>query len=94
MTASLSAFSENFQLILKKFQPLASRAEYTMGRLSKIREKFEQNQEIFSNRRVTVFCAGSIGRKDSGIKSDLDLFVIAEADSSSKCNNLCLLGVV
>lgn len=78
MTVSLPASSENFQLILKGFQPLASRSDNTLDRLRKIREKFEQNQEIFSDRRVTVFCAGSIGRKDSGKQSDLDLFVIAD----------------
>lgn len=75
MTASLST---TFQSILQEFEPLRERANNTSGRLRLIREKFEQNQSLFLGRRVTVFCAGSIGRKDSGKQSDLDLFLIAD----------------
>ena len=75
MTASLSG---SFQNILCGYSPLVNRVISTSGKLIQIREKFKENHDVFANRRVTVFCAGSIGRKDSGKKSDLDLFVIAD----------------
>lgn len=73
-----SSLSESFQSILAGNKPLSERAISTTEKLKNIREKFEANKEIFSDRLVTVFCAGSIGRKDSGKKSDLDLFVVAD----------------
>lgn len=74
MAASLS---ESFQSILQNNHPLLARANSTTEKLKAIRKKFEENKEIFADRLVTVFCAGSIGRKDSGKQSDLDLFVLA-----------------
>lgn len=70
-----------YQSILREFRPLLERANSTTERLRLIHEKFDENKDFFSPRRATVFCAGSIARQDSGNKSDLDLFVIADDDS-------------
>ncbi len=70
--------SEPFQSILREFKPLSTRAEMSSKKLSQIRDQFEQNRSIFEHRVITVFCAGSIGRKDSGKQSDLDMFIIAD----------------
>lgn len=67
-----------YRSILQEYKPLLDRANNTSERLRLIREQFEVNKKFFSTRRVTVFCAGSIARQDSGKKSDLDLFVIAD----------------
>lgn len=74
----ISNSSESFQTILSNNQALSSRSRSTTEKLNDIRNKFEENKDIFYDRRVTVFCAGSIGRKDSGKQSDLDLFVLAD----------------
>lgn len=79
-TKVTSSLSGSFQSILREHAPLRERAKNTLGKLSQIREKFEENKSIFADRRVTVFCAGSIGRKDSGKHSDLDLFVVADEE--------------
>lgn len=71
-----------YQSILQEFKPLLERVNSTTERLRLIREKFDADKNFFSPKRVTVFCAGSIARQDSGKKSDLDLFVIA--DESTK----------
>ena len=75
-----SKFSSRFESILHNFSPLAKRATNTAEKLKQIRAKFEQYKNIYLGRKITIFCAGSIGRKDSGRKSDLDLFIIADEE--------------
>lgn len=67
-----------FQSILHDFTSLQKRVGGTAEKLGRIREKFDTDAQDIVKRRVTVFCAGSIARQDSGNKSDLDLFVIAD----------------
>ena len=56
---------------------LSKRRRDADNRLSEIREMFSDCQ-FFDDKPLLVFAAGSLGRKDAGIHSDLDLFVISE----------------
>lgn len=66
-----------FQEKLEQHLPLHQRKENTQLRLHKIRQSFDEHGNQFPTQQLTVFCAGSIAREDSGTNSDLDLFVIA-----------------
>lgn len=68
----------SFQSILQNSKELQLRVKATKDKLGIIRQKFKEEAQDISERRTTVFCAGSIARQDSGNKSDLDLFVIAD----------------
>lgn len=70
-----------YKKILNEFEPFIKRTQCTAERLSLIRAKFDESNTFFSPKRATVFCAGSIARQDSGKKSDLDLFIIADEET-------------
>jgi len=64
-----------FVEILGNHAPSQTRRNSSQMRLDKVREAFAQEQLFKKNNEICVFAAGSLGRLDSGITSDLDVFV-------------------
>ena len=62
---------------LDEHRGLAARRTDSEHRLDEVRAAFK-NCECIQNRRVAVFCGGSLARLEIGAKSDLDLFVTAD----------------
>ena len=58
---------------------LAERNRRSRARLDTVREALNESAIVRDN-PLAIFCAGSLARMESGRKSDLDLFVTAEAD--------------
>jgi len=63
--------------ILNSHEALNNRKDVSEKRLKKVRDHFDQC-ELFKEKDLNVFCAGSLGRFEIGELSDLDLFVISE----------------
>ena len=63
--------------MLSSHLKLSARKDLANKNLAKIRSAFLQS-EIFRKKQISVFAAGSFGRKDIGSNSDLDLFVVTE----------------
>ena len=66
-----------YQDILGQHELLCMRRQKADEKISEITTPFS-DCELFDVKQVSVFAAGSLGRKDAGVKSDLDLFVISE----------------
>ena len=58
---------------------LTERNRRSGARLDQVRETLK-GSEIVRDKPLAIFCAGSLARMEAGVKSDLDLFVIAEAN--------------
>lgn len=63
--------------VLQGHRGLATRRAYAEKRLAEVRAAFEERKVIIHNRRVAVFCVGSLARLEASAGSDLDLFVTA-----------------
>ncbi len=68
--------SSTFRECLKDHTGLQTRAQNAKERLIDIRTEFARCASQFRNYKAFVFCGGSLGRGDIGVKSDLDLFVV------------------
>jgi len=66
-----------YDQLLSGHLKLATRKDLANKNLAKIQSAFLKS-EIFRKKLISVFAAGSFGRKDIGSNSDLDLFVVAE----------------
>ncbi len=63
--------------LLEQNKGLATRLSRSEAKLEQIREMFAR-EELFKNEHLTIFCAGSLARRELGDKSDLDLFVLSD----------------
>ena len=63
---------------LHSHDALAERNRRSGARLDSVREALNESPMVRDN-PLAIFCAGSLARMESGRKSDLDLFVTAEA---------------
>jgi len=70
----------NFQNILAQFEPLQKRKLESERRISELESEINSSS-LFQNKLIAVYCAGSLGRHDFGVLSDLDLFVITKESS-------------
>lgn len=70
----------DFQSILAQFEPLQKRKSESERRISELESEIN-NCSLFQNKSIAVYCAGSLGRHDFGVLSDLDLFVITREPS-------------
>lgn len=68
-----------FQTTYARFKPLQRRRRQSLIRLRELRSEIEL-EPYFKQLPITLFLAGSLGRLDSGAKSDLDLFAISDFD--------------
>jgi len=66
-----------YQEILGQHELLDMRKQRANEKLNEITAPFS-GCNLFAAKQISVFAAGSLGRKDAGGKSDLDLFVISE----------------
>ncbi|MEW8655433.1 MAG: nucleotidyltransferase domain-containing protein, partial [Candidatus Thiodiazotropha endolucinida] len=73
-----------FVRILNQNKALNQRKETANKRLEEIRLKFDNNGDIFRDKPLSVFCAGSLARKDVGKLSDLDLFILSGEEVSKR----------
>ena len=65
--------------VLNNHSKLMTRSNETKRLVDKIRTEFESNEEFkIRDLHLTVFCAGSLARKEAGKKSDWDVFIIAD----------------
>lgn len=67
------------QNALESHAALSARTERSLAQLQQVRAAFEHRQ-FFTNLPLSVFCAGSLARREVGRRSDLDLFVTADVD--------------
>ena len=58
---------------------LAKRFARSEEQLEKIRRAFSSSK-FLADLPVAVFCAGSVARRELGTKSDMDVFVMADAE--------------
>jgi predicted nucleotidyltransferase len=79
-----------FDEILHSHSSLESRRQNSENSLSEIRKHFSATK-FFDDKHVSVFTAGSFGRRDAGKNSDLDLFVVSEQEKRSRLSDLEIL---
>ena len=76
---SLASDSGSCVDALQSHPGLAARRAESRARLANVRAAF-QRLDIIKDRRLAIFCAGSLARMEAGAKSDLDLFVTENED--------------
>jgi predicted nucleotidyltransferase len=59
-----------------KHPALATRKEEAQARLTVVQEAFGEVADLYANYDAFIYCAGSLGRGDTGVQSDLDLFLV------------------
>lgn len=64
-----------FQEILLQHDSIQKRKRTSQAKLDRARELFLADPVLSKNSDICIFAAGSLGRLDSGLTSDLDLFV-------------------
>lgn len=69
-----------FSTMLQQHQKIQHRRKQSEARLAKAREAFGKDKILSNNSTLSVFAAGSLGRLDSGKKSDLDVFVTSNGE--------------
>lgn len=70
-----------FEEILVSHTAVQSRKRRSQAKLTEARALFEAAPIFRDNPNISVFAAGSLGRLDSGMTSDLDVFVTSTGDS-------------
>lgn len=65
-------------LLLKEHEGLSARRCKAEAEIARVSERF-QSEPFFQDMPVSIFCAGSLARREIGSKSDLDLFVTADS---------------
>ncbi len=73
-----------YQDILATHEALNRRREKAEQLVEKIQCKFKSNNNLFHDKPISVFCAGSLARKDVGDLSDMDLFILSSEDNSKR----------
>ncbi len=68
-----------FTAILKSHKGILTRRKNSLKLLNLVKTKLE-NEPFFKEQSLTLFCAGSLARLETGDKSDLELFVTANND--------------
>ncbi len=74
--------SKYFSDILDNHYELSERKRKSSEQLIKVKKKFEENRFIYDEKEVCIYCAGSLGRKEIGKHSDLDIFIVARKNIS------------
>jgi hypothetical protein len=69
--------------LLSDHMGLAARLEASTERFHSVREMFSSD-ELLSNDKLSIFCAGSLGRGECSAFSDLDVFAITTDEDASR----------
>jgi len=77
-----------FADILQGHNSLQKRKAKSLEKLEIIQGKFSDDPFLIGKNDICIFSAGSLGRLDSGTKSDLDIFVTADGGEESKIGRL------
>ena len=64
--------------------PLKRRQEDADGKLAQVHDLLKERKDLFQDRKVAAYLAGSLGRGDVGKFSDLDLFLITTKPDSKR----------
>lgn len=83
--------NDKYQSILQQHDGLKSRKTKSEEKLVEIREEFTNDcyhEDFQKSKSLSVFCGGSIARGEIGEKSDLDLFITTDDNSSTQLNYL------
>ena len=78
MAQKKTARAKIFSGILSKHAGLQKRRRLSLASSRKLESRL-QKERALSEASLSIFAAGSLGRLDSGTKSDLDLFVLVDA---------------
>ena len=65
-------------------ESLKHRQEDADGRLTQVHDLLKERKDLFQDRKVVAYLAGSLGRGDVGKFSDLDLFLITTKPDSER----------
>lgn len=71
--------------LLREHRPLQERIANSKHKLLKIQHEAAKHTAL-DNQRLCVFAAGSLGRLESGEKSDFDVFMISDANDDRDTN--------
>ncbi len=63
---------------------LESRRRKADDRLAEVRDRLKDGEDVFRDKQVTIYVAGSLARGDIGRLSDLDLFLITTKQDSDR----------
>jgi len=83
----------SFKKELDKNTQLEKRRHDALRKILLMRERFDDCSAL-ENQNIQIFCAGSLGRKDIGSKSDLDLFFITSDNEFGKINEIKIFSKV
>ncbi|MFA7241187.1 MAG: hypothetical protein WC091_13840 [Sulfuricellaceae bacterium] len=78
----------SFTTILQGHNSLQERKTTSLEKLEIIQGRFSGDPLLIGRDDICIFSAGSLGRLDSGTKSDLDIFVTADGGEESKIGRL------
>ena len=65
-------------------EPLNRRQQDADDRLAHVRDLLKDRKDLFQDREIAAYLAGSLGRGDVGKFSDLDLFLITTRKNSKR----------
>lgn len=65
-------------------EPLRRRRKDADDKLAQVHNRLKERKDLFQDREVAVYLAGSLGRGDAGKLSDLDLFLITTKPDSER----------
>ncbi|MDB5792540.1 MAG: polymerase beta domain protein region [Massilia sp.] len=77
-----------FRQILEQHQPLQHRRKESQKKLDSARAVFRKERVFQENEDICVFAAGSLGRLESGSRSDLDVFVTATENGAGRLREI------
>lgn len=69
---------------LEQHPALSTRLGKAQTKLAEVREEFSKYTELYTGYCAFAYCAGSLGRGDVGIQSDLDLFLVTTRPNENK----------
>ena len=64
--------------------PLKRRQEDADGKLAQVHDLLKERKDLFQDRKIAAYLAGSLGRGDVGKFSDLDLFLMTTRPDSER----------
>ena len=65
-------------------EPLKRRRKDADGKLARVHDRLKERKDLFQDRKVAAYLAGSLGRGDAGKFSDLDLFLVTTKPDSER----------
>jgi hypothetical protein len=71
-----------FQDVLEQHDAIQKRKRTSQAKLDRARGMFQADPILSKNTDICIFAAGSLGRLDSGLTSDLDLFVTTMGETN------------